>query len=125
MDSRSADLFESPNTFCEESSLLQQHLAQKEYLFHPCDDFRKSLALQKQCEIFSVTAQPAYEVCWKVCALPVSFSINFSCVFLFSQEFQANTFQKHYLGAAIVPDIVHHVFQGNVSRFLTKRRQMR
>lgn len=61
VSARSVDYFETPNSFCE-SLPLQQHLAQKEYAFHPCDAFRQHLALQRQCEVFSVTLQPAYEV---------------------------------------------------------------
>lgn len=61
VDARSVDYFESPHNFCE-SPLLQQYLTQKEYALHPCDAYRQSLAVQKLCEVFSVTVQPAYEV---------------------------------------------------------------
>lgn len=64
------DYFETPNNFCANQQ-LQNYLVTNKYVFHPCTAFKESRKLVAQCEVFTFTALPAYEV--------LSFEYSFVC----------------------------------------------
>ena len=128
MGARNIDYFESPHDFCTNAQ-LQQYLVTNKYAFHPCGDFKKSLKLVEQCEIFKVTAVPAYEVrdvCVDDTVVLMAWCISLILLaFLPYQEFQAGSLSEHFIGAAILPDIIHHAFQGDRAKFLTGQHTLR
>lgn len=98
---RNVDYFEVPNTFCTNTQ-LQQYFVKNKYVFHPCGEFKKSQKLVEECEVFSDTAPPAYEVRDKdlfffFCASSLLFFFTRICAYLFfalCRSFKRGHFQS-------------------------------
>ena len=73
---------------------LREHIEDKKYTLHPCEDLKREMARAQFCRPFvSNHSPPPYE------------------------GYQIPTFDA-YIGAAVIPDIVHHVYGGDASLVL-------
>ncbi len=87
---------------------LTQFLINSKFLLHPCGDFRRQLEDSLRCSLFSFNLPPANEVSG---ASPCGSTPSLS-----AQEMQANSAAKEFVGAALVPDVIHHVFAGDARK---------
>lgn len=88
----------SMQELCSDTQLLS-YLAVSQYKVHPCKDFRAQIAYHSYCEAFTVSLPPAYE------------------------DVQATSFARRFVGAALLPDIIHHVYNGDWSALLSDTKQ--
>ena len=96
--SRRTDYFkEDAIDWCEQTP-LQQYLFSMEYLHHPCSKLREHQLHAKHCRLFSADVPPPHE------------------------DFQVAAGRADmFVGAALLPDIVHHVYGGSSIVFSSSR----
>ena len=71
---------------------LEGYLRSQRFEVHPCEEVRARARLQERCQAFYTDLPPAYE------------------------ELQVSSAERRYVGAGALPDLVHHVYNGDYSK---------
>ena len=95
--SKRVDYFKANIDWCEQTP-LQQYLFSMEYLHHPCSKLREKQLHAKHCRLLSTDLPPPHE------------------------DFQVAAGRADmFVGAALLPDIIHHVYGGSSMMFSSSK----